>query len=212
VIFTYDTLKASLQSWRDDTNTEFVAAIDDMIGKAELRILRDLNLTIFDQTLTTAMVTSDREVTKPADMIFTRSLWVIDGAARVEIFPRTKSWCLDYAPDVTVEDRPGYYYEESDALWYVVNTPDDDYDVETLASIRPAPMAADNQDTWVGTNVGDLLHECSLQEACRYLKKFAEIDGLEAKYQALLGIARLEMRSLIRSDYSPLQSAAQVIQ
>jgi hypothetical protein len=211
--FTFTQISASLQSWRDDTNAEFVAAIPDIVSMAELRILRDMNLTIFDQTRELTGDAGDRELGKPEGWFVTRSLWrkTENGTARTFMQMRSLSYCYDFAPDSSVTDAPTQFAELSDELWYVVATPDAVYKFDAYVGIRPTPMGPSNDDSWVGTELGDLLHAAALAGAIKYLKKPIEKVSHEQDYQALLATARLEMRSLIRSDYDPTRGATRGI-
>jgi hypothetical protein len=211
ISFTYTQLNAALQSWEAEDDSNFVSEIPTFIGKAELRTLRDLNLTIFDAEDSSATVQGNRLVAKDASWFVTRDLYIIVSGAHVRLEEKTKSYCLEYAPVVATEGVPEYFYEASDTDWYVVPTPNGVYTVAALIGSRPAGLAPANDETWLGNNCGDLLHALAMKEAALYLKQGAKEVLWETEYQKALATARLELRDLIRSDYTPVKSAAQRI-
>lgn len=72
--YTWTTLRAALQAWPQNENATFVANLDHIIGLGERRLVRDLNLEIFDHVTTLSLAADSRIVSKPDDWITTRSL------------------------------------------------------------------------------------------------------------------------------------------
>lgn len=207
ITYTYDQLVTSLQKWRDDDNSEFVAAMPEFIGQGELRVLRELNLTLFDKTEIVKTTPGDRRVEKPPGWFMTRSIYrsLEDEVARSPMNPRTLDYCYGFAPDSGVQATPTQYADFSETHWYVVPTPNSFiYDLHCFVGIRPPMLSPSVQSNWLGNNVGDLLHHAAHLNALRFLKKWQEIPGLESLYAQTLEIARLELRSLIRRDYNPM--------
>lgn len=72
--WTWTTLRAALQAWPVDQSAAYVANLDTIIGAGELRLVRDLNLDIFDDVTTFVIEAGDRIIEKPATLIVVRSL------------------------------------------------------------------------------------------------------------------------------------------
>lgn len=75
--WTYTTLRQALLDWpvEDEGSTEYVANIPNLIGLGEIRLVRDLNLSVFDVTDESLTIDEgSRLVTKPTTLIATRSL------------------------------------------------------------------------------------------------------------------------------------------
>lgn len=72
--YTWTTLRAALQAWPVNSGTNYVANLDNIIGAGELRLVRDLNLEIFDHVTTMVIQQGDRVIAKPSNLIATRSL------------------------------------------------------------------------------------------------------------------------------------------
>jgi hypothetical protein len=210
--FTYDELVAALQSWPEDDASEYVAEIPRLIALGELRLVRDLNLELFDVTRDDITVTgNDRLVPKPAGTITTRKMGVIVNGRYFPVLLRTRDWCDMYAPDPNVLDRPLYYCEYDEENWYFVNTPDQNMTAKAVLVIRPAGLSEANPNTWLGDHVGDLLFCCCLLEAEQWIKADDRYADLKMKYETeLLPNQRAELSNLIRNaGYSPYKPAAQ---
>jgi len=63
-----------LQAWPADASQQYLDNLDRIIGLGELRLVRDLNLDIFDHVITLALTQGERIVQKPSNWIATRSL------------------------------------------------------------------------------------------------------------------------------------------
>lgn len=74
--YTWTTLRAALQTWPVNAGTAYVAELDHIIGLGEVRLVRDLNLDIFDHVTTLVIEQGERIVPKPADCIVARSVRV----------------------------------------------------------------------------------------------------------------------------------------
>lgn len=210
--FTYTQLVAALESWPEDDASEYVAEIPRLIQLGELRLVRDLNLELFDQTRDDIVVTgNNRLVPKPTGTISTRKMGVIVGGRYHPVYLRTRDWCDLYAPDTAVLGQPLYYCEYDEDYWYFVATPNQNMTAKAVLVIRPAGLSVSNSNTWLGDNVGDLLFCCCLMEAEQWIKADDRYGDMKTKYETeLLPNQRAELSNLIRNaGYSPYKPAAQ---
>jgi hypothetical protein len=73
--FTYTQLQQALQDWPVNSGTNYVANIPRFVELAELKLVRDLNLEIFDPIDTSAQITTGTVlVSKPTNLIVVRSI------------------------------------------------------------------------------------------------------------------------------------------
>lgn len=221
--WTYDTIITALQKWPVNTNADYVANLSRILSLGELRVVRDLNLEIFDVTLEfTHLATAGRLVPKPADLLVERSLrlgGVSGGSAAYSAALKRRSYdyIVELFPDVALladKGPPEYMTELTDAAWYVAPTPDADYVMTVRYLARPAGMTSAAQTSWLGTFVPDALFAACLMESEHFIKADDRYDDWKKKYETeLLPNARIELRNLIRSgDYTPYKPAAQAVQ
>lgn len=76
--YNYNSLSAAIQNWVEDESIELVDdAIPSIIGLAEQRILKDLQLSTFDAILSGSFVANNPNLSKPADMVQAVNLYLV---------------------------------------------------------------------------------------------------------------------------------------
>lgn len=218
--FTYTQLKQALQDWPQNTSSgagEYVPNLDNIIGLGELRLVKDLNLDIFDQIDFVAIAQGDVRATKPVGWVTTRGLWRYTGTfvgdptgARTPLHQRSMGFIRAYAADNTLQAPPIYFNEVSATEFEFQQPADAAYTFEVFYVVRPTGLSSGNQHTWFGDNLGDVLFAACLMEAEHFIKADDRYADFKAKYGTeLLPTARAELRTLIRTgDYDPAKAAA----
>lgn len=175
--WTHATLTRALQDWPEDDNTEFTDNIDTIIRLGEDRVLRDLPLTLFDRTRSGTFVAGQMLQDKPDSMLALIDLFVTIQSNRIRLKARTTSFVLSFWPTPSVTDEPEYVADADDDNWYVAPTPDAPYSWDALIIERPDPMSASNTETWLGTNLSDLLFHACLLQAELFIKEDSTDQG-----------------------------------
>ena len=204
--FTYATLKAALVAFTTEDGADFDADVDTIIALAEDKVLRDLDLELFDKTDAGVFTPTNPWLVKPTDLITLRTMHVTDATGNLQLMePRSWAFCKDYWPKETDTIAvPKYYSEFSETAWLIVGTP-------SLASVvtvrfirRPTGLSSGNPTTWLGTNVGDLLFYACLVCSEQYLKADDRVAGWKTDYEDRLQSARSELKPETRADYMPV--------
>ena len=206
--WTYTTLKAALQDFVEDDSTEYASAIDNIILLAEDRVLRDLDLDIFDTTATTSFSAATATLTKPTGFISERALHYTDANGDFQYLEK-KSWeyVKDYWPkESTTTASPKYFADYDATTWYLVGTPSGTNAVTVRYVKRPAAMTSGNPTTWIGTNAGDVFFYACLTLSAEYLNNDPRIPTWEREYQTRLTAAKDELKPLKRAEYMPVRS------
>jgi hypothetical protein len=212
--WTYNSLRAALQSWPVNASTQYVADLDSIIGLGELRLVRDLNLEIFDRiSVAASTVIGTRTIAKPTDAVILRTVALTVAGAYTPIERRSHDYCKLYAPDPTVQGIPLYWCDLNSTQILLVPTPSAVYATDIRYVARPADSLASGSPTassWLATNVPDCLFAACLMEADHYIKADDRYADMKTKYyEELLPSARAELRQMIREgDYSPFKPAA----
>ncbi len=211
ITFTYATLKAELVSHVEDQGTAFAAELDTVIGLGELKLLRDLDLEIFDVTDTGAFFVNNQVVTKPAGYVADRSLFFTVSGKTYQMFHRSYEYLIDYWPvAATVTTTPRYYSELNETQWWIAGTPAGSYPFTARFMKRPAGLSGTVATTWLSTYAGDLLFYAALACSEAFLKADERIQVWKAEYAEKLASSRHELRRMQRTDYSPVDAAPQL--
>lgn len=201
--FTYASIKTAFESWLEDTGTDFDGDFPTMLGLAEDRVLKDLDLTIFDTV--SAVTINSAAVTKPTGAIVTRQLYIASLAAF--LYPRTWAYCL--ARYGATSGVPKAFVELNDTQYGIYPTPSISYSGTALITKRPSGLQTDTSGTFLSLRVGDTLFRALICQAGDYLEMEERKAALEAEYQNALGSdekktgSRWELRELRRRDYGP---------
>ena len=211
ISYTYDDLVTVLKGYAEENDEEFENNIDDMIGKAESRILRDLDLEMFEGWVEVTVSAADRTVDKGADVIVVNSLFVRDPSAQkwMEVPRRSFEYCAMYAPTESAQGVPAYFSEYDQTQIYVVPTPDKSYaagNARIRATIYPTGLSTTNQNTWIGDNLGDFLFSACMVEVHDYLKNRPKMEEAAMKYQSLTPAIERWLEDIKRPKYRGLNT------
>jgi len=201
---TYAELTANLQAWLEDDDAEFTGSIDEVINLGEMRVWRDLDLSIFTTEGTTPTVASTETLLKPVadtELVTWQSLYYDDSGERVWLELRSTDFVRDYQT-LGATAPPRYYSEQTETDWLLAPVPDDVYTVITRGTTRPAKLADTPAGTWLSLHQDDLLFKACLAEAEGFLKSDDRVAMWAEQYVALLPIAKRECYTMLQERYN----------
>lgn len=206
----YAGLKADLLQNSDDYSSEMMANLDTIIAEAETKCLRDLDLEIFqDEASIGALTIGNRVLARPANFVKINAIWLVDQGSRKFIQKRTKGYCEAYGEDSTLQERPSYYAEQSEASLYFVSTPDQAYAAIGYGIVRPAGLSDSVPMTWLSTYAGDVLLLACKIKAEQYLQNPDAAGTWATDYNnTILPNAKLELRGMSRATYEAARTVA----
>jgi len=209
---TYAELVANLQAWLEDDDTEFAAAIDDLINLGEMRLWRDLDLSIFTSEDTTVTAASNPAVVKPTtdtELVSFQSLWYDSGSERRFLELRSTDWIRDYQNPAN-EGPPRFYCEVSETDWEVAPIPDAIYTINVRGTTRPTGLSSGQTTTWLSLHMDDILFKACLAESEKFLKSDDRVELWKTDYTDSLVLAKRECYTLLQERYNltPLEVPA----
>lgn len=158
VAYDYAGLVAALEVLLEDAFTDFTDFVDQLIGRGESQLLKDLDLELWDTTDTSvSTVSGNSSVNKPASTIAIRSVR-ING---VDLEPRSYELVRDYNLAAS-NGQPKYFNEYNETTIIVAPPPNAIMAVEYDVIGRPKQLGAANDathatTTFLSTFYGDLL-------------------------------------------------------
>jgi hypothetical protein len=209
---TYTELSDNLQAWLEDDDAEFTGSIDEVINLGEMRLWRDLDLSIFTSEDTTTTVASTETLTKPVtdtELVTWQSLYYDNAGERTWLELRSTDFVRDYqTPGSTAP--PKYYSEQTETDWLLAPIPDGTYTVNTRGTTRPARLAIGNATTWLSLHQDDILFKACLAEAEGFLKSDDRVEMWAQQYVAALPLAKRETYTMLQERYNltPLEVPA----
>lgn len=209
---TYSELSTNLQNWLEDDDAEFVGSIDEVINLGEMRLWRDLDLSIFTSESTATTAASTETLTKPVadtELVTWQSLWYDNSGERVFLELRSVDFVRDYqTPGATA--APRYYAELDETDWALAPIPDAIYTVNTRGTTRPTRLSAMNTTTWLSLHQDDMLFKACLAEAEGFLKSDDRVPMWAEQYVNALPLAKRETYTMLQERYNltPLEVPA----
>lgn len=199
--YTYSSFKSALITIVEDSGSEFSDAIDSYIIKVgEDRVLSDLDLRIFDQEVNGFFTAGTPYVNKPQASDLIIHVGYLDNNGRLRLLEhRDYSYLIDYWPNSSsTTSAPKYYTNISTTQFYVAGTPAQSFSYKMSVYRRPQSLSASNPETWLSTNVGELLLYACLISCEEYLKADERVQLWAAEYQKQLARKATELANLRR--------------
>ena len=184
----YTTLVALLQDYTQNSSTEFVAAIPDIVKLAEDRIYQSVQIPALKRNATSNFVSGNKYLASPTDFLAAYSM-AVKSATGVYSYMLEKEvgYINEAFPDPSATGVPRFYALFNDATFVVSPTPDDFYEVELHYFYEP-PSIVDAGNSWLGDNTESVLFYGCLVEAYTYMKGDADLQALyRQRYDEALG-------------------------
>lgn len=194
--FTYDQLTQAIQDYTENDETSFVNNIPLFIRQAEERILKQVQLSLFQKNVTGSATTGNAFLAAPTDFLAPYSLSYM-GADGDRVFLEFKdvSFLQAYNPDYSVTGAPKYYATFDVSNFLLSPTPDSTYTMELHYLYRPASLTAGAGDgtTWLSINAEMAMLYGSLIEAYIFMKGEQDVMAMYEKrlQESIMGIKML---------------------
>jgi hypothetical protein len=203
-------LKTLIQNYVQNSETTFVATLDDFIINTEERIFELIQLDFFRKNVTGNLTTGNTYLTAPSDFQLSFSLAVIDANGDYHYLNKKHpSFMREYSPDPTATSergRPLYYADfdkelstgaDNGSTLIVSPVPDVDYNVELHYLYDPSSLTSQTSGTWISQNARNALLYGCLVEAYTFMKGDADMMNLYEK-RFNLDILRLKNQAEAR--------------
>jgi hypothetical protein len=206
---TYTELVQKIRDYTEvDANVLTSTIIDGFIENAEFRILRDVDSDNNRRYATANLITSQRYINTPADLLIIRSAQIIDSDGSSQpnnrdfLQFRDTSFMSEFNP-TEATGVPKYYSLWDEQKIVVAPTPDATYTIQLNYILKDPGLSATNTTTYLSQNFPNgLLYAC-LVEAYGFLK--GPIDMLQLydkKYnEAVKGFSIEQMGRRRRDEY-----------
>ena len=197
---TYAELTAAIKDYCQNTETNFVNAIDTFIKQAEQRIYGSVNLPVNRKNVAGTITDGNQYLGMPTDFLFPLSLAITSSNNQIFLLNKDANFIRSTYPNASTEGVPKYYGIFASDTFIIGPTPNADFTTELHYYYQPASIV-DASPSWLGTNADTaLLHGC-LVEAYTYMKGDADMVQLyEQRYQQALGLLKLQAEGRMTGD------------
>ena len=203
---TYTELVQKIRDYTEvDANVLTSTIVDGFIENAEFRILRDVDSDNNRRYATASLLTSNRFIDTPDNLLVVRSAQIVNGGSgstRNFLEYRDTSFMSEYN-STGATGEPKYYSMWDQNTIVVAPTPDSDYEIQLNYILKDQGLSSTNTTTYLSQNFPNgLLYAC-LVEAFSFLKGPNDLLQLyEGKYkQVVEGFSIEQMGRRRRDEY-----------
>ena len=175
--FTYAQLKQAIQDYTENDETSFVNNLPSFIRMAEERILKGVQLNLFQKNQFGNMTSGNEYLASPSDFLAPFSLSIDVSGNKEFLLFKDLDFVQTYTPDATTTGQPKYYAQFDVDNFIIAPTPDANYTVDIHYLYRPASITVGAEDgtTWLSENAELALLYACLIEAYIYMKGDANV-------------------------------------
>jgi len=175
--FTYAQLKQAIQDYTENDETSFVNNLPLFIRMAEERILKGVQLNLFQKNQFGNMTSGNEYLASPSDFLAPFSLSIDVSGSKEFLLFKDLDFVQTYTPDATTTGQPKYYAQFDVDNFIIAPTPDANYTVDIHYLYRPASITTGAEDgtTWLSENAELALLYACLIEAYIYMKGDANV-------------------------------------
>lgn len=174
----YANLVALLQEYTQNSSTEFVTAIPDIVKLAEDRIYQSVQIPALKKNATSTFQINTKYLSTPSDFLAAYSMAVKStGGVYSYLLEKEVGYINEAFPNPATTGLPRYYALFSDATFIVSPTPNLAYEVELHYFYEPESIVTAGT-SWLGDNTESVLFYGCLVEAYTYMKGDADLATL----------------------------------
>ena len=200
---TYTSLKTDIQTWAENTGTDFTNQLDTFIDNTQQKLSREIDPVGFNENVNSTMIQGDRFVNLPTavePMLFNYVEIVVSSNTKyLEL--KTLEFIKEYWPDNSLQGEPKYFTNFDDNRIYVAPTPDQNYDIKIGYQGKINPLSNTNTTNWYTQNASDALLYGCLSEANLFTKNMEDYNIYKQKYVESVTAINNEARRRRRTDY-----------
>lgn len=198
---TYSDLKTDIQTWMQNTGTDFTSQLDVFINNTEQRLLREIDPEAFVFNVYSALTSGNRFMNNPSDLLIIKNLLIENGDDRIFLEMKTDEFIYEYWPDDSQTGTPKYFANYDDDTTLIAPTPDSNYRVEMQYIARIQTLSNTNTTNWLTENADDALLYGCLSEASVFTKNMEDYGLYDKRYQEIVAGLNNQSRRRRRTDY-----------
>ena len=211
----YAELKAAIQSYTENYETEFESYIPTFVRQTETRVYNTVQIPALRKNMTGILSANNKYWSGPSDFLSVYSMAVIENYGTASesytyLLDKDVNYIREAYPTPADTGLPRYYAifgptvvsgTITNELSFIMGpTPDDAYTVEMHYYYYPESIV-DAGTSWLGDNFDPILLYGSLREAYLYMKGEQDlVANVEAKYSEAMGQLKRLGDGLERQD------------
>jgi len=197
----YTTLKSDIQTWAQNTGTDFTAQLDTFITNAQQELVRVIDPSQLNFRAFSTFQAGAQFLTTPANTLIVKSLQYNNGGERVMMQIQNDEFIREYWPDPSKTGLPKYFANYNDGNVLLAPTPNSNNTVYMEYVQNPADLSIANPTNYFTDSCSDLLLYACLAEAAIFTKSLEDYSIYKSKVTESVATLNNEARRRRRTDY-----------
>jgi len=198
---TYTSLTSDIQTWMENSGTDFVAQIPNFIFATEFRLSRDIDPIGLESQQASAFTANSAYLNIPTDTKVINYLNIIVDNDKSFLQIKPIEYCQEYWPNVSATGVPKYFANFTDDILLIAPTPDSGYTTELGYVSNIAGLSSNVTTNWYSNNAPfGVLYGC-LSEANLFTKNMEDYTIYNKKYTEAVVTINNQARRRRRTDY-----------
>jgi len=139
--FTLTTLRDAIKNYSENNETSFVNNLDLFIRLAEERILKTVQLNVFEKNVSGTMTSSNQYLACPSDFLAPNSLTITNSSSYSYLQFKEKEFVQTFTPNPATTGVPRYYAQFDVDNFVIAPTPNSGFTVDLSYFYRPASLS-----------------------------------------------------------------------
>lgn len=184
----YSELVALIQDYTQNSSSEFVAAIPNIVQLAEDRIYQSVQFPALKKNSTSNFSLGNKYLATPTDFLASYSMAAKSASGVYSyLLEKEVGYINEAFPNPSATGMPRYYALFNNATFIVSPTPNAYYDVELHYFYEPESIVTAGT-SWLGNSVESVLFYGCLVEAYTYMKGDQELAAIyRSRYDEAMG-------------------------
>jgi len=198
---TYSDLKTDIQTWMQNTGTDFTNQLDTFINNTEQRLLREIDPEAFTFNKFSTLTSGNRFMNNPDDLLIIKNLLIQNGDDRIFLEMKTDEFIYEFWPDASQTGVPKFFANFDDDSTLIAPTPNSNFTVEMQYIARIPTLSGSNTTNWLTEYADDALLYGCLSEASIFTKNMEDYALYDKRYQEIVLGLNNQSRRRRRTDY-----------
>jgi len=138
--FTYSTLKSTLQDYTQNDETSFLSNLPTFIRLGEERIIKSVQLNVFQKNVLGSMTESNQYLVVPSDFLAPFSLSITNSSVYEYLQFKELEFVQSFNPNVSTTGTPRYYAQFDINSFVLAPTPNSSYTTSLSYFYRPTSI------------------------------------------------------------------------
>ena len=189
----------------ENSSSEFLAYIPNMVNRAEERLVKDIDDYGLVSYVSVAVSANNNIITLPTGTRVVKNFNIKDSGTKINLLLRTDEFLNDYWPVSASVGTPKYYAKRNNTTVLIAPTAQNTYNGQVVLVSRPTTLSSVSETNYFTDFCYDILFYATMIEAALFQKDFQLAQLYEQKYGQLVDLQRNQAR---RSRTDDMQAPA----